>query len=134
MLRLERNWKCSEFWNSFVSHFYDNSGVSITWVWKTQYYLTVTSAYDSPTPLSGWFDSGTGITENVTSPIAGGSGIRYVATGWTGTGSIPASGSPLSRFYDNSGLKYNLELEDPVPSNFQPNRRRLGLHRHSGNS
>ncbi len=60
--------------------------------WKTQYYLTVSSAYDSPTPVSGWFDSGTSITASVTSPAAGSAGTQYVCTGWTGTGSAPASG------------------------------------------
>ena len=69
---------------------------SITWNWKTQYYLTVVSARDSPSPVSGWFDSGSSITESVTSPVSGGSGIQYVCTGWTGTGSVPASGSALS--------------------------------------
>jgi len=64
--------------------------------WKTQYYLTVSSPYDSPTPTSGWFDSGTGITESVTSPVSGGSGIQYVCTGWSGTGSVPASGTASS--------------------------------------
>jgi hypothetical protein len=62
----------------------------------TQYYLTVSSAYDSPTPISGWFDSGTSITASVTSPVSGSSGTQYVCTGWTGTGSAPASGASLS--------------------------------------
>jgi hypothetical protein len=66
---------------------------SIIGNYKTQYYLTVTSAYDSPTPTSGWFDSGTGINESVTSPVSGGSGTQYVCTGWTGSGSVPGSGS-----------------------------------------
>jgi hypothetical protein len=69
---------------------------SIIGNYKTQYYLTVTSAYDSPTPLSGWFDSGTGINESVTSPVSGGSGTQYVCTGWTGSGCVPASGSAFS--------------------------------------
>ena len=73
-----------------------NNPITETAVWETQYYLTVSSAYDSPTPASGWFDSGTGITESVTSPVSGGSGIQYVCTGWTGTGSVPASGSASS--------------------------------------
>ena len=66
---------------------------SIIGNYKTQYYLTVTSPYDSPTPASGWFDSGTGVTASVNSPAAGASGTRYVCTGWTGTGSVPSSGS-----------------------------------------
>ncbi|HXX86858.1 MAG TPA: hypothetical protein VEH86_00225, partial [Candidatus Acidoferrum sp.] len=61
--------------------------------WKTQYYLTVSSTHGSPTPISGWFDSGTSITASVNSPVAGSSSIQYVCTGWTGTGSAPASGS-----------------------------------------
>src|SRR5271157_5376646 len=69
---------------------------SMTGSYKTQYYLTVTSVYDSPSPVSGWFDSGSSITESVTSPVSGGSGIRYVCTGWTGTGSVPASGGSSS--------------------------------------
>ncbi len=64
--------------------------------WKTQYYLTVTSPYDSPTPTSGWFDAGTPITASVTSPWPGTTGIRYVCTGWTGTGSVPSSGTGTS--------------------------------------
>ncbi len=69
---------------------------SITWNWKTQYYLTVTSAYDSPSPVSGWFDSGSSVTESVTSPVSGGSGTQYVCTGWSGSGSVPASGTASS--------------------------------------
>ena len=69
---------------------------SIMWNWKTQYYLTVASPYDSPSPLSGWFDSGSGITESVTSPVSGGIGTQYVCTGWSGSGSVPASGSASS--------------------------------------
>ena len=61
--------------------------------YNTQYYLTVFSAYDSPLPSSGWFDSGSSITGSVASPVSGGSGTRYVCTGWSGTGSVPASGS-----------------------------------------
>jgi hypothetical protein len=69
---------------------------SIIGNYKTQYYLTVSSAYDSPSPASGWFNSGTGITESVTSPVSGGSGVQYVCTGWSGTGSVPASGTASS--------------------------------------
>src|SRR5271157_5915641 len=73
-----------------------NAASSVAWGWKTQYYLTVTSVYDSPSPVSGWFDSGSSITESVTSPVSGGSGVQYVCTGWTGTGSVPVSGSGSS--------------------------------------
>jgi hypothetical protein len=73
-----------------------NSNHTATAHYITQYYLTVSSPYDSPTPVSGWFDSGTGITASVTSPVAGPAGTRYVCTGWAGSGSVPASGSTSS--------------------------------------
>lgn len=56
--------------------------------YKTQYYLTVNSNYDSPSPTNGWFDNNTSITAFVTSPSSG-----YYCTGWIGTGSVPASGN-----------------------------------------
>jgi len=66
---------------------------TITGHYKTQYHLTVTSPYGSPTPVTGWFDASASITVSVTSPSSGPTGTRYVCTGWTGTGSVPASGS-----------------------------------------
>ncbi len=60
--------------------------------YKTQYYLTVTSPYGSPTPTSGWFDDGANIVASVTTPWTGPTDTRYVCTGWTGTGSVPPSG------------------------------------------
>ncbi len=61
---------------------------TVTANYKTQYYLTVTSSYDSPTPTSGWYDNNTSITAHVSSPASG-----YICSGWSGTGSVPASGS-----------------------------------------
>lgn len=61
--------------------------------WKTQHYLEVSSVYGDPTPVSGWYDAGTSITATVYSPVAGSHGTRYVCTGWTGTGSVPDSGT-----------------------------------------
>ena len=69
---------------------------SITGNYKTQYYLTVNSPYGDPTPTSGWFDANSTITASVTSPWAGPPGTRYVCTGWSGTGSVPASGTTTS--------------------------------------
>ncbi|MBS7634645.1 hypothetical protein KEJ34_04000 [Candidatus Bathyarchaeota archaeon] len=63
---------------------------------KLQYYLTVSSAYGSPYPTSGWFDAGSNINASVTSPVSGDVGVRYVCTGWTGTGSVPPSGSDMN--------------------------------------
>jgi hypothetical protein len=76
---------------------------SITWLWQssaptqTQYSLTVTSAYGSPNPSVGSqsYDSGTSVTASVTSPVTV-NGASYTCTGWTGTGSVPASGTTTS--------------------------------------
>jgi hypothetical protein len=72
-----------------------NSG-SVTGNYETQYYLTVNSLYDSPNPLSQWFDNGTSITANVSPTATGAPGVRQACTGWIGTGSAPASGSGTS--------------------------------------
>jgi hypothetical protein len=61
---------------------------TVTATYKAQYYLTVTSQYDSPSPTSAWYDNNTSITAYVSSPSSG-----YSCSGWTGTGSVPASGS-----------------------------------------
>ncbi len=66
---------------------------TITGSYKTQYYLTTTSANDSPLPANGWYDDGTSISAFVASPVSAGSGTQYVCTGWSGTGSVSASGS-----------------------------------------
>jgi len=68
------------------------SAITVTAVYATQWYLTVTSTYGSPTGQA-WYTSGNSASSSVTSPVSGGSGIQYVCTGWTGTGSAPASGS-----------------------------------------
>ncbi|MFQ5999299.1 MAG: PKD domain-containing protein [Candidatus Bathyarchaeia archaeon] len=73
-----------------------NGPITETAAWRHEYYLTVTSPYDTPTPTSGWFEAGTEITASVTSPWPGPIGTQYVCTGWTGTGSVPASGSTAS--------------------------------------
>ncbi|MGQ9460466.1 MAG: PKD domain-containing protein, partial [Candidatus Bathyarchaeaceae archaeon] len=73
-----------------------NGPITETAAWRHEYYLTVTSPYDTPTPTSGWFEAGTPITASVTSPVTGPTGTRYVCTGWTGTGSVPASGTGTS--------------------------------------
>lgn len=67
--------------------------ITVTANYKTQYYLSVSSIYGSPTPQSGWFDNGTTITASVSSPWPGPEGTRYKCVGWIGTGSVPSSGS-----------------------------------------
>lgn len=63
--------------------------------YKTQYYLTVISTYGNPNPTSSWFDAGTSIEASVSSPVLGIGFIR-LCSGWTGTGSVPYSGTDTS--------------------------------------
>jgi len=60
--------------------------------WKTQYYLTVTSDYDTPGGME-WYDGGvTAYATLDTGTVSGGAGTRYVFTGWSGD----ASGTGLT--------------------------------------
>jgi len=78
-----------------------------------QYYLTVTSPYNEPTPKSDWFDAGTEITASVTSPWpVDAVGTRYVCTGWTGTGSVPASGT-------ESSVKFTINAPSSITWNWK---------------
>ncbi len=60
--------------------------------YQQQYYFAVSSTNDSPTG-SGWYPAGTIIASTVTTPVSGGTGIQYVTTGWTGTGSLSSGGT-----------------------------------------
>ncbi|HCX89803.1 MAG TPA: hypothetical protein DHT43_04635, partial [Deltaproteobacteria bacterium] len=61
------------------------------------YALTVVNPgdHDTPTPRVGSYNytPGASVTCSVTSPADEAGGTRYVCTGWTGTGSVPASGT-----------------------------------------
>jgi len=55
---------------------------TITLVYKTQYYLTVSSSYGTPSG-QGWYDSGaTAYAVLDTGTVSGGTGIQYVFTSW----------------------------------------------------
>ena len=56
---------------------------SYTAHFKTQYYLTVNSAHDTPTG-AGWYDAGTAANFGVTSPADEANGTRYEFTTWSG--------------------------------------------------
>jgi len=73
---------------------------TVTANYKTQYYLTVNSAYGSPTGTR-WYDSGSSALFSVTSPVSGGAGIRYVCVGYSGD----ASGSGTSGSITMNGPK-----------------------------
>jgi subtilisin family serine protease len=82
--------------------------------WVLQYYLNVTSPYGSPAPVSGWFDAGTSISASVNSPVAESVLAQYVCTGWTGTGSVPASGTASSVLFvvnEPSSIAWNWEIQ-----------------------
>src|SRR5262249_30012248 len=73
-----------------------SSAQTIVFVYYHQFFFTVTSSQDTPTPASGWFNATSTITELVTSPVLVGAGVQYITTGWTGTGSVPATGTSNS--------------------------------------
>ena len=72
-----------------------NNPITETASWQTQYYLTVTSAYGSPTG-AGWYNAGGSATFGVTTPASGGTGVQYVLTSWSGSGTGAYSGSSSS--------------------------------------
>jgi hypothetical protein len=69
-----------------------NNPITETASWKTQFYLTVSSVYDTATG-AGWYDAGSLASFSVTTPVSGGTGTRYVFTGWTGSGTGQYTGS-----------------------------------------
>ena len=70
------------------------SGPSVT---ALQLHLTVNTAHDTGNPRNGiWpYNNGQSIICTVTSPVTE-SGTVWTCTGWTGTGSVPSSGSGAS--------------------------------------
>jgi outer membrane protein assembly factor BamB len=84
--------------------------------------LTVSSGHDSPSPSVGehlYNDSDT-VECNVTSPVTE-SGHTWNCTGWTGTGSAPASGSSTDVSFnitENSTILWNWEEIVPVVVTF----------------
>jgi hypothetical protein len=79
--------------------------------------LTVVSAQNGATPAVGThtYSYGTGISAAVTtSPLAGAAGTRYVCTGWSGSGSVPAIGSATNIQFtltSDSGLTWNWDTQ-----------------------
>ncbi|MBI4659138.1 MAG: hypothetical protein HY735_09875 [Verrucomicrobia bacterium] len=78
--------------------------------------LQVNSAFGTPAPGTGLqsFSSGSSVTASVASPVEDLPGLRRVATGWTGFGSVPASGAGTSVTFtlnDISGITWNWRTE-----------------------
>jgi len=100
-----------------------STSTTYTAYFKTQYYLTVYSPYGSPTPTSGWFDAGTSIIASVNSPVDGPTGTRYVCTGWTGTGSVPSSGTDTTTTFtinEPSSITWNWKTQYYLMVNTYP--------------
>jgi hypothetical protein len=75
--------------------------------------LTVTSPYGLPAPSSGWFDAGASIQASVNSTVSGSVVTQFACSGWTGTGSVPASGSgnkafPINQPQTSLGTETNI--------------------------
>jgi len=70
-----------------------SSAQTIAFTYIHQFFFTVSSTQDTPTPVSGWFNAGSSLTESVSTPVSGGTDTQYLTTGWTGTGSVPATGA-----------------------------------------
>jgi len=99
---------------SKTSPFTVSGPTTVTGIYIVQYYLTVSSLHGTPNPSSGWVNSGASVTETVASPVPGGAGIIYVVTGWTGSGSVPASGSTTSVTFtmtSASAISWNWEAQ-----------------------
>ena len=66
---------------------------SVSWMWKTQYYLTVSSTYGN-TAGSGWYDAGASAYASVSPTTAAGTdGTQYSFVGWSGSASGSSSNS-----------------------------------------
>ncbi|MCD6221896.1 hypothetical protein J7K25_07045, partial [bacterium] len=57
---------------------------SITWLWITQYYLTVNNGGHGTPIGEGWYDEGVTATFSIDDIVEGEEGTRYKFAGWTG--------------------------------------------------
>jgi len=99
---------------------------TITWTWivtpPVQRKLTVSSAHDTPVPDNGpnIFSDGQSVTCSISNPVVVDGGVSYTCTGWTGTGSVPSSGTGTSTgpFYitQDSTITWNWIQSQPGPS------------------
>jgi hypothetical protein len=72
-----------------------NGPVTASAAWVTQYYLTVTSSYGSPSG-AGWCNQGATANFGVSTPVSGGSGVQYAFNTWSGLGSGGYAGALAS--------------------------------------
>ena len=88
-----------------------NAPINETASWITQYYLTVNSAYGTASG-SGWYNAGADITFSVNSTVPESILTQHVCTGWTGTGSAPATGT-------NANLHFTINQPSSITWNWQ---------------
>ena len=79
--------------NSTNSVLTASAPATVIGAYKTQYYLTSTSTYGAPSPVDGWYDSGSSVSGFVASPVTVDNTTQYVCSGWSGTGSVPTTGT-----------------------------------------
>ncbi len=107
-------------WSGLSNSVDANNSVSVTMnepltamaSWVHQYMVTVDSPYGSPSPSTGWFNAGTDITFSVNSPAPESIISQHVCTGWTGTGSAPATGT-------NTSLHFTINQPSSITWNWQ---------------
>lgn len=97
--------------NSASSSITMDAPITETASWITQYYLTVNSAHGTPSG-SGWYNAGADITFSVSSPVPESIITQHVCTGWTGTGSAPATGT-------NANLHFTINQPSSITWNWQ---------------
>jgi hypothetical protein len=88
---------------------------SITWNWKSDTNnLTIISAHDDPTPSVGirTYTSGSLVTCRVSSPVTEDNSV-WTCTGWTGTGSVPTSGTDTS-------TTFTISADSSITWNWKP--------------
>ncbi|MHC4662942.1 MAG: right-handed parallel beta-helix repeat-containing protein [Planctomycetota bacterium] len=86
--------------------------------------FTVTSDHGTPTG-AGWYDNGSATANStVNSPADEAAGTRYACTGWTGTGSAPASGlgndTGAFTITEPSGITWNWKTQYQLTTAIDP--------------
>ncbi len=90
-----------------------------------QFKLIVISDHGSPDPQLGdhWYDEGVSITALVSSPADESDGTRYRCTGWSGSGSVPATGTDASIVFtitSPSSIEWNWKTQHYLTVNTDP--------------
>jgi hypothetical protein len=96
-----------------IDYILRSSGTNVTGVsFTANYYITVTSSYDTPTS-SQFVASGGSLACSVTSPVSLGSGIQASCTGYSidGGGNIAGTSYTFTSVSANHSLTFNWEIQ-----------------------